>query len=192
MSEEQVQEQQTPPDGGEQPQATPPDETTALLSELGVELKDGMIDPKDHVAMYKAMRELREQAKTHEEATRKATEKARLEAMSEQERAIEEARQEGYQKALEEQRGVVLRTQVTAAALASNFADPEDALRYLDVASLTDEAAVKKAVDKLATDKPYLLKQGPATPSLEQGPRGSKPPGGGDWLGDAIRKKRAG
>lgn len=199
MSEQPVVETADPTPNPSTPPETPPPapdgapDVSAVLSELGIELKDGMVDPSDHVAMYAALKTLREQVKGHEAATRKAEQKARLEAMSEQERAVEEARQAGYEEALLAQREVVTRTLVTAAATAANFADPADALRYLDPKELEDEAAVAKAVTKLAADKAYLLKPSPQGPMLEQGPRGSGKPDAesGDWLGAAIRRKRA-
>jgi hypothetical protein len=208
MSEQEAAAAETPPEApaaeqgkqgeqGEQ-QSTPQGVSAEVLAELGIEPdEDGKITLADHTKLLNTVRTLREQAKAHEAAQRKAAEeaeKARVESLSEQERAIEEARKAGYETALSEQREVLVRTQVMAAATAANFADPEDAAVYLNVADLSDEAAVKKAVAKLAEDKPYLLRPAQPNPKLEQGPRSQGKPnaGTGDWLGDALRKKRAG
>lgn len=193
---------ETPPapqqqDGQQQQQQQQPDPVAEALAELGIQPDEqGRIPLADHQKLVSTVKTLREQIKSHDAAQRKAqeeAEKARLESLSEQERAVEEARKAGYEAALAEQREVIVRTQVVAAATLANFADPDDALRYLDVESLTDDAAVKKAVAKLAEDKAYLLKPTLGTPPLEQGPRNTAPTGGsGDFLADAIRRRRAG
>lgn len=192
---EQPQGEQSPPEAGEQ--SAPSDGAAEALAELGIEPDEqGRIPLADHTKLVNTVKTLREQIKTHEAAQRKATEEAereRLESLSEQERAIEEARKSGYEAALAEQREVLIRTQVMAAATAANFADPNDAAIYLPLDSLADEAAVKKAVAKLAEDKPYLLRPTAPGPKLEQGPRGTGPASSSeDWLAAAFKKKRAG
>lgn len=60
----------------------------------------------------------------------------------------------------------ILKAEIRAAA-AGKLADPADALRFLDLAQFevgqdgeVDTAAVTAAIEKLATDKPYLAAQG--------------------------------
>jgi hypothetical protein len=188
-----------PPEGSEG--APAPDanaEIIAALKELGVEPDaDGKIDPADHVKLVTTVKTLREQVKTHEAAERKLLEEqeeARKKALPEQERLIEEARQAGREEALAESRVQMIETLVTATATASNLADPADVKVMLgDLSALADEAAVKKAVAKLAADKPYLLKPQAPGAKLEQGPRGTAKSGSGDdFIRASVSKRRAG
>lgn len=185
---------ETPPATEDQQRA---EATAASLKELGIEPDEqGRIPLADHQKLLTTLSTLREQVKSHETAKRKSdaeAEKARVAALTEQEQALEAARKEGYEKATSEQRGLLLRTQVLAAATGAQFADPEDAVRYLDLDALTDEASVKAAVTELAKTKAYLLKA-PGRPPIEQGPQSGRQQSasGGDWLFDELNKKRRG
>jgi hypothetical protein len=182
-------------DGAPAPDANA--EIIAALKELGVEPDaDGKIDPADHVKLVTTVRTLREQVRNHEAAERKLMEEQEAErkkALPEQERLIEEARQAGREEALAEAKAQMIETLVTATATASNFADPADVKAMLDLSALADEAAVKKAVAKLAADKPYLLKPQAPGAKLEQGPRGTAKSGAGeDFIRASVSKRRAG
>lgn len=98
-------------------------------------------------------------------------EEARLASLTEQERAIEEARNAGRSEAMAEVRRDLVKAQVTAAAAAAGFADPGDAAGFLTLDDLDSEDAIKDAVTGLAQAKPYLLRKAAPQP-LEQGPRG--------------------
>ena len=47
------------------------------------------------------------------------------------------------------------------------FADPEDAFRFLDEADMADEKLAERALKALAKDKPYLLAKGPTRTGRE-------------------------
>lgn len=87
-------------------------------------------------------------------------------AATDQESAIaaarEEARQEALQEALTEANARIVRAEVIAAA-SRKLADPEDAVRLLDLDAFQvndkgeiDRAALAAAVDELVKAKPYL------------------------------------
>lgn len=106
-------------------------------------------------------------------ALSKQQEEQRLASMSEQERAIEEAKAAGRAEAMAQVQRDLTRAQVTAAAAAAGFADPADASGFLPLDDLADEQAVKDAVAQLAQTKPYLLKKA-APASIPQGPQGGQ------------------
>jgi len=95
-----------------------------------------------------------------EEAKRKEA------SMSELEKAQAQL-SEWQQKAAEAERSrrdALVRAAVIAAASGKGFADTEDALRFIDTASLDVDdagftAAINEQLDGLAKNKPYLLKQ---------------------------------
>ncbi len=104
---------------------------------------------------------------------------------SETEKALEKARKEAGDAATKEATAKanarILRAEVKAAA-GGKFADPADAVRFVDLDQFeVDEAngevdakAIAKALDVLGTEKPYLLANGrkPAG-DADQGARGS-------------------
>ena len=74
----------------------------------------------------------------------------------------------------------LIRAEVASVARDLEFADPDDAWRLADLAEVkaddelnVDRAVVKKALEKLAKDKPYLLKPG-GTPRQGTPPRGGR------------------
>lgn len=143
-------------------------EQEAVLKEHGITVPDdGKISVADHVKLLNALNSLKGQVK-QSDADREA---ARLAAMSEAERKVEEARAEGRAEAEREAAAKVAKARIAAAAAAKGFNDPADAFSMIeDYSSLDAEEAVKAAVEKLAAEKPYLIKK-VATP-LEQGPQG--------------------
>ena len=140
-------------------------------------------------AVKKALAAERARAKEAEKAARKATEereamqaelaKFREGAMSEQEKAIEEARREAAEAArnevLTEVRGKRLAVEIKAAAT-GKFADPDDAVAFLTTADLDpdDTAAIGEAIEELLMKKPHL-KAGAtqANGHIDQGTRDS-------------------
>lgn len=118
---------------------------------------------------------------------------------SERERELDKVRQEAAEKARSEANTQanrrILKSEVRAAA-AGKLADPEDAVRFLDLDEfkVTDDGEVETkqlndAITRLLKDKPYLSadagkrKHG----DVDQGARGGK--GGGTSMNDLIRAK---
>lgn len=80
----------------------------------------------------------------------------------------------------------LIRAEVASVARDLEFADPDDAWRLADLAEVkaddelnVDRALVKKALEKLAKDKPYLLKAGGGAPRPGTPPRTGRPDGQG-------------
>jgi hypothetical protein len=157
-------------------------EQVQMLDQLGVQLRDGMVDPAEHLKMFSSIRALRDQVKAHE-GEKRASE---LAAMSETERAVTEARQAGYDAAVAESRDTVTGALVSAAAAAAGFLNPADAGRFLDLSAIED---VEGAVAALAKERPYLTRVA-AAPGLPQGPRGAAIASDSDWLGTQMRARR--
>lgn len=112
-------------------------------------------------------------------------EKLETEAMTAQEKAIEAAKKEAraevesvYKRRLGEQK--------VKAQAAGEFADPDDALRHLDLdkLDLDDDYAIGEALLKLLKDKPYLAAESRKPTEIDQGPRGKQTAAatGSDWL----------
>lgn len=147
-------------------------------------------EPEGDAKLLKALHAERatiKELKAQLAAISKQQEEQRLASLSETERAIEEARKAGYEAALGEYRGEMLKSKVTAAAAAAGFADPGDAVGFLNVAELEDEASISAAIGELAKAKPYLLKR--THVPLEQGQQGKAAVGGktpSDWLRAAL------
>lgn len=77
-------------------------------------------------------------------------------------------------------------TRASISKAAADFADPDDAWRFIDPDSLqVDDAGnvtnAKQVVDELAKSKPYLLKAAKPAPGVQPGPR----PVGGGQVSDA-------
>lgn len=95
-------------------------------------------------------------------------------------KALEAARAEAAGETRTKFLGRIVSSEVKVAATAAGFTDPGDVLAFLKSEELVkddepDEDAIKKAIDKLATDKPYLLKTG-----TKPTPRTRPKPGEGD------------
>lgn len=136
-------------------------------------------EPKDWEAEATRLREELSKARKWEErakensAAAKAAEKARLDAMSEQERAIEEAKQSAKSEAALSY-GKRLATSEIRAAAATAGSDLTGVFDYLDLARFVgedgepDEKAIKAFVDGLP-------KKETPTPSFDGGPRTPAP-----------------
>lgn len=117
-------------------------------------------------------------AKANKDAERNRKRAAELEeaAKSESEKALDAARREGAEQVRQELNRRLLEQEVRVAA-AGRFADPSDAVRFIDLDSIgvdeagqVDQKALAAALDGLAESKAYLL--------LRQDP--SRGPGSGD------------
>lgn len=95
---------------------------------------------------------------------------------TETEKAIDEAKKGTAAETAQRFLSKLVGSEVKALAASLGFNDPADALAVIDQAKLpvkddepdTDE--IKKLVEKLATDKPYLLKAGKPTPRTRPKP----------------------
>jgi hypothetical protein len=124
----------------------------------------------------KALREERARAAKAERAAKDAArerdahraelEKLRGDSKSENEKAVEAARKEASEAATKEATDKANRRILTAevkAAAGTKLADPNDAVRLLDLTEFevdddgnVDDKAIKDAIDALLKDKPYL------------------------------------
>lgn len=133
----------------------------------------------------KALESWKQRAKAAEADAKRAKQletelqQLREQTLSESEKAIEAARKEGAQKAEAEWGAKLTAAQVELAvyrSVGSRFADPGDALRFLDLEEVVNNGAVddkrlSKAVDELLTTKPYLAATANGAPSAPGGPR---------------------
>jgi hypothetical protein len=85
---------------------------------------------------------------------------------SETEKAIDEAKKAASTETSQRFLSRIVNAEVKAVAGVLGFNDPADALQIIDASKLPvkddepDTDAIRKAIEKLATDKPYLLKAG--------------------------------
>lgn len=118
--------------------------------------------------------------------------KIREGSMSEQEKAVEQARREARTEASKAFNVRLLQAEVRAVA-AGKLADPEDAIRFLDLDQFdvdddgkTDTKAITKALDELVKAKPYLAASATRpTGDADQGARGTS---GGSSMNDLLRQ----
>lgn len=100
---------------------------------------------------------------------------------TETEKAIDEAKKGTAAETAQRFLSKLVSSEAKAIAGALGFNDPADALTVIDPASLPvkddepDADAIKKLVEKLATDKPYLLKAGKPTPRTRPKPGEGEP-----------------
>lgn len=158
-----------PPKGDTPPEGTPPPETGAADTPTDDEHK---LPPEVKEVLEKerkAAREAARKARTAETALAKATgelEKFRESQLSEQEKAIKIARDEGLNEGLTKGNKRLIRAEVIAAA-AGKVADPEDvfailstngALAALEVGDNgeVDGDVIKTAIEDLVKTKPHL------------------------------------
>jgi hypothetical protein len=135
---------------------------------------------------------LRTRATTAEqraEAAEKALEQLQAKSMTETEKLIETAKREATEE-VDARYQVLLKTERLRARSAGKVNDPDDAIRLLDIDSLSldDEEAMDKAIADLIKQKPYLAAKY-TVPTIDQGPRGKDDPPKEDantWLRRAI------
>lgn len=144
-----------------------------------------------------AERRARRDAEAIAKKAKDELERLRAEAMSEQEKALEAARQEAADAAKAEAaakyRPKLDRQQVRSAA--SKFARPDDAIRYLDLDDLPrddegelDDKALSKALDDVLKDRPELVAREHRRGSADGGPRGGAG-GAPDDMNQIIRDR---
>lgn len=128
--------------------------------------------------------------------TQAELEELRKAAMSEQERAIEEAKAVAVSEVESKYKAKLLEMSVRAAATGV-LADPEDAWRLIDFEEVDpdDAKTISEAIAGLVEAKPYLaaVSQQRQRPSIDQGPQGSPPPpmdGGNAWFRQQVRGRR--
>lgn len=146
-------------------------------------------------AGVKALEAFKARARTAEKAAKTAEaelEKLRKATMSEQEKAVAEARAVGRAEAVAEANDRLLRAEIRATA-AGKLADPADAAALLGDLStfLTADGepnakAITSAIDELVKAKPYLAPQGARPWPL---PGGGAKPSNGQSINDVIRQR---
>ncbi|MDA4894827.1 hypothetical protein PFZ55_49000 [Streptomyces sp. MS2A] len=152
--------QQGGQDGVESPAYTPP----ATQEELNRVIESRLARERQKYADYE---DLKKKAAEHDQY---------LESQkTEHEKALEAARAEAAGETRTKFLGRIVSSEVKLAATAAGFTDPGDVLAFLDSEELVkddepDVDAIKKAIDKLAADKPYLLKAGKPTPRTRPKP----------------------
>lgn len=122
--------------------------------------------------------------------------KLRERTMSDQEKAIEKARREAMAEATSASNRRLLQAEVRAAA-AGKLADPEDAVRFIDLDEFqvnddgtVDTKTIAAAIQSLVKTKPYLA-AGATRPTgdADQGARGARAPSSmNDMIRNAIRR----
>jgi hypothetical protein len=117
---------------------------------------------------------------------------------SDLEKAVEAARKEGAQTAMQTANARLVKAEARALAASAKFRDPSDAVAFLgDLSTVrvssegdVDADSLKAALDDLAKAKPYLLaEEKPTRPTGDagQGPRDAGPVDGRHWMNEAIR-----
>jgi hypothetical protein len=117
--------------------------------------------------------------------------KLRKATMSDQEKAVAEAKAAGRQEAMAEANARLLRSEIRGAA-AGKLADPGDAAallgdidQFLDKNGEPDSKAIASAIDALVKAKPYLAPAGARPGAL---PGGGARPSNGHSINDEIRQ----
>jgi hypothetical protein len=174
----------------EQPVATEaPQEATEGISEV-TEAQEGTEGGiRNPVAYEKALSSERESRKALEVEVKKLRaemEKAKLAELPEQERILAEAKAAGYAEAEERFNKQLFDARVVGAATAKNFHDPALALSLLDLPVAAPEGEISTALDVLAAERPYLVKQQAPAPAIAQGVMGDGPVSADDWLRNAA------
>lgn len=125
-------------------------ETTVSVTETTTQTVPVSELQKERKARQKAERELK--------ARQEAEEEARKKEMSEKERADAEAKE--WKTKFQSQVINSRKATVRAYAIEAGFTDPADAILRIDLSDedMEDEKNVKKAVAKIAEERPYLLK----------------------------------
>lgn len=110
---------------------------------------------KENAAAKAKLEKLEAAEKQKKDAELTETDKLRRE-LADNQKLLQEAQQQAKERAI--------RSAIALAAMKANFADPDDAFRMMDVTALEldDKGEVKdmaEAIGKLATAKPYLVRQ---------------------------------
>lgn len=195
---------QTTPQGDPAPSSTPPNnppptdpmpappgdpqepgDLDGLKKALAAERQAAQAAKRDAAAKAKELEAAQAKIREHEDA-----QKSELDRANERAQQAEERLQAAERKA----RDTALRFEVARAAMAKNFADPDDAYRMVDWSAVEFDdqgrpQGVEPLIDQLVKDKPYLLKaQTPAVRPPSPTPNGNREPGNPLTADDKERK----
>jgi hypothetical protein len=147
--------------------------------------------PKESNPLEKALETERAERKKLEAELKKrqsADEKARLAAMDDNARAVEEAKAAARAEVISEYESKLTKARVQA--MASSFHDPALVAGLIDVEPDASDDEIQKALDEIGKDKPYLVKTPSSAPPMPQGPRNGEDLDAGDWLRASVRGRR--
>jgi hypothetical protein len=120
-------------------------------------------------------------------------EQARRAAMTDQERALAEAKDAARRETVQEYDARILKLRVQAKA--ADFHDPDLVSSLLDLDADAKDDEIDRALADLAKERPYLVKA-PGVRPMPQGPRSGSKSGddvtGDDWLRQMVDAKRNG
>jgi hypothetical protein len=125
-------------------------------------------------AALKAERERADKAEKALKAREAADEKARIAALDDNARAIEEAKAAAKAEAATEYEAKIMGLRVAARA-AGDFVDTELVTSLVTLPTDATDDEIDKALLKVAQEKPYLVKPQHGVPPMPQGPRGNGP-----------------
>jgi hypothetical protein len=174
-------------DTGNPPESKPPEGQPSGSGDQGEPTKDKPLSKEDIEGLRSA---LSEERKARKEIEGKFS-KLEREHMSETEKAIAQAKDEGRKEAIQSA-GRRLAAAEFKAAAAGKIGDPAAALEVLDLSKFVSEngdpdtTAIQKVVDRLALAMP--VNQAP-TGRVPSGPR-SDNDDGGDFIRSAITRQR--
>ncbi|WP_024356688.1 hypothetical protein [Leucobacter chironomi] len=150
------------PTGGGKPEYTPP----ASQEELDRIVESRLARERSKYADYD---DLKKKAADHD---------AYLDSQKdEHQKALDQTKADTESAVAQRYLSKLVSSEVKAIASALGFNDPSDALAVIDAEKLPvkddepDTEAIKAAVEKLATDKPYLVKAGSARPATRPRPK---------------------
>jgi hypothetical protein len=147
----------------------------------------------DRIVEARLARE-REKYKGHDELKTKAAKWDEYESSNKtpDQKAVDDAKAQAEAETTQRFLRRLVTTETKSIATALGFNDPSDALSVINAEQLPvkdeepDSEAIKKLVEKLATDKPYLVASGRRQSSPKQKPREGQP-----LSGDEPQKGRA-
>ena len=135
-------------------------------------------------AAIKAERERADKAEKALKAREAADEKARIAALDDNARAIEEAKAQVKAEVAAEYQAKIMGLRVQARA-AGDFVDPELVVSLVTLAEDATDEEIDAALLKVAKEKPYLVAKG-AGPTMQQGPRTPPPTNDATDSGDRF------
>lgn len=149
-------------------------------------------DPKAVLALNAKYRRENKALRDRAKSAESELEELRKQSMSEQERAIEEAKAQVRHEVESEYSKRLLAATVRSRA-AGVLADPDDAWRLVDFGDIDpdDEKEIDALIAKLLEVKPYLAEKQKAKTNIDQGPQGDFPVSsdGNAWLRSALNRR---
>lgn len=143
---------------------------TSTITEIAAMAKELGITPGQLKGRLEASRKWEDRAKKADEAA----EAARIAALSEQDKAIEKARDEGKAEAQTGFAVLLAAAELKAALAGAGVEDPSDVVNDLDITKFLDADGALDAV-KVAALKARHGKKGTPTGSADGGPQGDPP-----------------